>query len=567
MKEIIEVGKNNKKLIIYYIVTGIFIAFFQNFNANYLEKLINNFESGKLNLGNIFLYGSAMILLGILSYVDEYPSRSLEHGLYLEFKMLSMKKISKMDYLTYQSFGTGSLIQRIENGVNAGKQIIFDFYLCIIRELIPSILFSLIFIAMISKKVVFLLLLGYGIIFVISNLLLRALYRLKEKILTDEEKLNHTFVRAFMEMVVFRLHRRFPYEMKKAEEVKDEIVSSKVKMTLIHEAFFTLFELFIILIKIGIILYAWYSKSIRVGAMIALITLVGHAYTPVAIFNVLFVQYKLDKISYARFTEFLSGKDDVNLYQGSDLLHYTGEIGFRNVSFSYGVHAVLRNINLKIPKGEKLAIIGESGSGKSTLLKLALGLLKPAEGEIFLDNMPMLQFSLNSFYQSVCYLSQEAPIFDGTLRENIGMGQLISDDKMISVLKKVQLYSLYCNLEHGLDQKIGERGLTLSGGERQRLALARLWFHPASLVILDEPTSAMDNHTQEKVLKEVMSILEEKTVIMISHRLSTIRSFQRILVMKDGRIIEEGSFDKLLSDCDYVKVLYQREEKRNEIDI
>ncbi|WP_312099993.1 ABC transporter ATP-binding protein [Lachnoclostridium sp.] len=510
MKEIFEVGKKNKKLILYYIVTGILIAFFQNFNANYLELLINNFENDKLNLGNIILYGCAMIILGILNYIDEYPARSLEHGLYLEFKMLAMKKICRMDYLTYQSFGTGSLIQRLENGVNAGKQIIFDFYLRILRELIPSILFSLIFIAMISKKVVLLLLLGYGIIFVISNLLLRALYRLKEKVLTDEEMLNHTFVRAFMEMVVFRLHRRFPNEMKRAEEAKDEIVSSKVKMTLIHEAFFTLFGLFIILIKIGIVLYAWYSKSISVGEMVALIMLVEHAYTPVAIFNVLFVQYKLDKISYARFKEFLSGKDDVNLYQGAELLNYTGEISFRNVSFSYGSRNVLQNINLEIRKGEKLALIGGSGSGKSTFLKLALGLLKPIDGEIFLDNKPMLQFSLDSFYQSVCYLSQEAPIFDGTLRENICVGQSVSDDRIISVLKKVQLYSLYCSLEHGLDQKVGERGLTISGGERQRLALARLWFHPASLVILDEPTSAMDNQTQEKVLQEVMSTIRRE---------------------------------------------------------
>lgn len=161
-----------------------------------------------------------------------------------------MLKIRRIDYQAYQSLGTGKLAAQIENGAAAGKNILFDFAFNILRRLIPSVLFSMLFIFRINKYIMFSVIFGYVFVFIITNLLLRLLYSLKEKILTNEEKFNHYLVRGFMEMVVFRINRKFDAEITRVSNSKDEIISAKVEMKLIHEAFFASFALLVILIKI-----------------------------------------------------------------------------------------------------------------------------------------------------------------------------------------------------------------------------------------------------------------------------------------------------------------------------
>ena len=295
MNYLVELVRKNGLLTGIYILSGISIAFLSNFNANYFQHLIDRFSAGTLKVSGIIIYGMILIAVCVLNYLDEYPGRSLEHGIFLDLKLKALKKISKIDYRIYQKMGTGKRLQRIENGAAAGKGILFDFIFCLLRQLIPSIAFSMVFIYRINKKVMLIILAGYAAVFIITNLLLKVLYKIKEHILSNEEKMNHFLVRGFMEMVVFRLNKRFKYEIEKAEGAKKEITSSKVKMTLIHEAFFALFAFMVIMIKISVIVYGWMTDALSIGAVVALLLLVDNAYTPVAVFNVLFVQYKLDK--------------------------------------------------------------------------------------------------------------------------------------------------------------------------------------------------------------------------------------------------------------------------------
>lgn len=557
MKYFIEIIKKNRTLILGYICSGIFIAFLNNSQASYFQVIIDRFTSGDLKIGTIVLYAAILITLCIIEYVDEYPGRTLEHGIYLDFKLKALSKISRIDYLAYQSLGTGKLVQKIENGAEAGKGILFDYIFFIFRELVPSILFSMLFIYRINKGIMLTILCGYGVVFIITNLLLKALYRIKEHILSNEEMLNHFLVRGFMEMLIFRINKRFDAEIKKAKHARNEIVSAKVKMTLIHEAFFASFALLITFVKIAIIVYGFKTNAISIGAIVALLTLVNNAYTPIAIFNVLYVQYKLDKTAFERYTKFLEEDEDGQLFDGTVLHRVRGKIECHDLAFSYGNREILTKLSLTITQGETLAVVGESGSGKSTLIKLLLGLLKPSAGQINIDGQELSKINLSSYYSYVSYISQEAPVFDGTLRENLVFDAEIADDEIIEVLKKVHLFELYETLESGLDTEIGERGIILSGGERQRLALARLWFKPSGIVILDEATSAMDNITEELVIKNVMQLLSDQTVIVIAHRLNTIQNLKRILVFKEGKIVGDGAMKELLLQNAYFKELYE----------
>jgi len=556
MRYIKEILKKNRIWVLVYIGLGIFNAFIANYKADYFQKVIDGLADRTLAFAGVATYGFILLVNYCMNYLDNYPEKKLEHGIYLDFKLLSLRKISTIDYTEYQKIGTGKLVQRIENGSTAGRNVLFNFWLCLIRDLLPTIVFSVYFIWKIDKKVTYVLFVGYMLIFIITNILLKFLYKIKEKILNSEELLNHYLVRGFMEMLIFRMSKQFPNEIKKTNNAKESIVSAKVKMNMIHEAFFTIFALLVAMLDIGILFYAWKTQNLTVGSVVALIALIENAYTPIAIFNVLYVQYKLDKASYKRFEEFLGLKDDDQLRNGNAINADVGEIAIKNLSFQYGERKIIDDLSLSIKKGGKIAFVGESGSGKSTLIKILLGLLKYNQGKVRLGDMELSGICLNNLYDRVSYLSQDAPVFDGTIKENLVFEKKVSEEQMLGALSEVQLSHLVENLAEGLNTEIGEKGTCLSGGEKQRLALARLWFEDSELVILDEATSAMDNLTEENIMKSVMQKMKDKTVIAIAHRLNSIAGFDRIILFREGKIVGQGTFEELLRTDSYFMDLY-----------
>ena len=558
MKHLKSIALKYRALMLLYIAMGLAWTFLQSFGSRYFQIVIDNFTDNTLTITNIVIYGSALITLYVLSYLQNYPERKLEHGIELSLKTKALRKMSVIDYLSYVKFGTGTLIQRIENGAAAGSNILFGFYLRLASELFPQMLFSIVFIFVINRSIMIAILMGYIVVFIVTNLLLKALYKIKANILVNEEKFNHLIVRGFMEMVVFRVNRRFEHEIEKAEAASSEIVNSKVKMKLIHEAFFTIFVILVGILKIGIIIYGWTTKSLTIGEVVALIALVDNAYMPIAIFNVCYVQYKLDLVAYSRYSDFLDAKDDTHLTKGIEVSEIKGNLSFSEIGFNYNDREIFNGFNLEIQQGMATAFVGESGSGKSTAVKLLVGLLHPNSGHIMVDGLDLSKINLNSYYKRIAYLPQEPPVFDGTLRENLVFDDKVGDDLLIEAIKKAGLESLYTKLEDGLNTPIGERGVSLSGGERQQLALARLWFSNANLVIFDEATSAIDNLTEEAVMKNVMHLIVGKTVIAIAHRLDSIKTFDNIIVFQDGHIVEQGRFDELIEKRQYFCELYNR---------
>ena len=556
MRYIKEILKNNKLWVLAYIGLGIFNAFMANYKTDYFQKVIDGLAAGTLTFAGVITYGLILLVNYCMNYLDNYPEKKLEYGIYLDFKLLSLRKISTIDYTEYQKIGTGKLVQRIENGSSAGRNVVFNFWLRLIRDLLPTIVFSVYFIWKIDKIITYILFVGYILIFIITNILLKFLYKIKEKILNSEELFNHFLVRGFMEMLVFRMSKQFPSEIKKTRSAKENIVSSKVKMNMIHEAFFTIFALLVAMLDIGILFYAWKTKNLTVGSIVALIALIENAYTPIAIFNVLYVQYKLDKASYKRFEEFLDLKEDNQLRNGDAIHTDIGEISIKNLSFQYEERKIIDDLSLFIKRGQKIAFVGESGSGKSTVIKILLGLLKYNQGEICLGDMKLSGICLNNLYDKVSYISQDVPVFDGTIKENLVFEKNVSEEQMLDALSEVQLSHLVENLAEGLNTEIGEKGTCLSGGEKQRLAFARLWFENPELVILDEATSAMDNLTEEIVMKSVMQKMKDKTVIAIAHRLNSIAGFDRIILFREGKIVGQGTFEELLHTDSYFKELY-----------
>lgn len=553
-----EVIKNNRKMIIFYVAIGIIINFLNLYSVTYYQRILDAFQYKTLTLVPLIIYGVLLLISTILGYIENYPEQQVKNKLYLDFKLQALKKMKTIDYLEYQKIGTGRLTQKVEDGSTASRDILIDFWLKLFRWLLPTALFSLIFIFNVKKELVLFVLFGYIIVILISKIILKKLYKLKENILDNQELLNKHLVRGFMELVIFRTNKKYDTEIKVTKKGIKNIVDSKTKIKLVHEIFFTAFALIVNVLKVIILGYAVLKSNLSVGAIVTVISLLGKAYEPIAIFNVEYIDYKLNKVTVKKYIEFLDTKDDYALNNGKIVNDIKGNIELKNVSFNYtDIKKLIDNLSFKIESNSKVAFVGESGSGKSTIIKLIMGFIKYTDGKILIDSKELSSLNLNTLYDNITYVSQEAPIFDGSLRENLIFDKDISDEKILEVLKIVCLEKFYNRLENGLDTELGEKGIRMSGGERQRVALARLFFDNSKIIILDEATSAIDNIIEKEVMNNIINLLNNKTLIIIAHRLETIKNVDNIYVLYDGEIKESGTYEELINKNGYFNKLYK----------
>ncbi len=225
-----------------------------------------------------------------------------------------------------------------------------------------------------------------------------------------------------------------------------------------------------------------------------------------------------------------------------------GEIIFREVTFHYSKgKRVLNRLNLTISPGEHVAIVGASGNGKSTILKLVGRFYDPDEGEILLDGVPLKNLSIMSIREGCGYVFQDTYLFGGSVRDNIQFGKPDATyEEIMAVAKIAQAHDFIMQLPEGYDTIVGERGQTLSGGQKQRISIARMLIRNPAVILLDEATSALDSASEQEVQKALSHLLKGRTVISVAHRLSTIRDFDRIIVLENGKVEESGSYDELV---------------------
>lgn len=393
-------------------------------------------------------------------------------------------------------------------------------------------------------------------------------YRASTKVepLTDiqsdsKESSSRNLVRQIQERMLVHIHNKQTYEQSNDQQVYQQYARNETKIAVYNYSIYDILHLLFRLTEIGIML--------RIGQMVIdgnagyelitkIVTYMWFFWRPLEVAINRFMVINKQSSYYTKLYKFAHQTPEIT--DGNEQYIYQwGHIRFDNVQFWYQSDSdILDNFSLTFDPGTTTALVGHSWSGKSTIVKLLLRLYDIQSWQITVDSQDISSLQISTLYDHVGYLTQEPSIFDGTVRENLEYGinhlspslqekELEDEDNLRQALEYAQLNWLVCGLPQWLNTQIGEKWVKLSGWERQRLAIARIFLRNPDILILDEPTAALDSISEHKITQLITDMMHGKTVIVIAHRLQTVMSADRIIVMDHGQIIQSWTHDQLLS--------------------
>jgi len=302
------------------------------------------------------------------------------------------------------------------------------------------------------------------------------------------------------------------------------------------------------------------SGSMSVGQFVAFSTYMMQLTWPIIALGWVINLFQRGTASLIRVNEIMQEQPGIEDAPGAQDRDIQGEVEFRGLNFSYEGKQVLHDVNLRVPAGSSLAIVGPTGSGKTTLVSLIPRIYDAEAGTVLIDGRPIREYSLASLRTNIGFVPQETFLFSDRIRENIALGvNAATDAEIHAAAEAANIATDIESFPEGYDTMVGERGITLSGGQKQRTAIARALIRNPKILILDDALSSVDTHTEDKILNHLRDVMRGRTTIFISHRVSTVRNADRIAVLHGGRIVELGTHDELLALNGYYSDLYNKQ--------
>lgn len=340
---------------------------------------------------------------------------------------------------------------------------------------------------------------------------------------------------------------------------QNDFFSFQMKAEVMRQFSHPLVEFMTTLILSSVIVFAQVKitgNAMTTGEFITFIAIMAMIQDPIRKTNEANLKISQAQAAELRIFKFLKvgNEEDSGTKEHSEL---SDKISFKNLDFSYGDHQVINDLSFDINKGEKVALVGLSGSGKSTLINVLLGLYPVKKGSYKIDGTDSSEFTLKSLRHYFGLVSQDIFLFNTTVRENLTLGKKVSEAQIQEALKVAHATDYINELPSGLETVIGDRGLRLSGGQAQRLTIARAYLQNNDVFLFDEATSALDNESEKVVQQSLNELAKNKTVVAVAHRLSTIQNYDKIIVLKDGRMIEQGRHEELMTLGGEYKKLYE----------
>ncbi|CEN23883.1 ABC transporter ATP-binding protein [Paraclostridium sordellii] len=515
----------------------------------------------------VLLYLTISILSSLLNVILEYLYSKIRKKVSIKLKIKLLKHLSKLSGNYYTNIKTGNILSIIERDIyiveNFGAEILFSliidiFTACIALFFLVRMDFDLLLIVIILQMVLTLSQSKFTKIISSKTEEVR-------KVDGDVSNIVQEYVSNIMNVVISKSSFKFFKEYIKKEKV---LISKYIKLDMIISSNISISRVLSSLITISI--YGYGGIKIIKGKMSVGELIAFQQYTGMLIGPCISIIRSNTKIqqSLVSINRIFSILDEPIIIKhdnkGSRLKDdFNGDIVFDEVAFSYNEDKTLDSMNIKFEKGKMTALVGSSGCGKSTIANLLFRLWDIDEGKIMIDNIDIKDYNLKSLRQNISIVTQDLLLFDDSILNNLTLGNKdISRDYVEDICNRVGIFKFINELPNGFGTIIGEKGVKLSGGQKQRVAIARALISNSSIIIFDEATSALDNISQKTILENISDLLKDKTLIVIAHRLSTIKNADKIYVIDKGRVIEEGSHNKLiLNENMYYNLINEQNEE------
>jgi ATP-binding cassette subfamily B protein len=543
-----------------------------------IRRAINDLNSG-VTRQKLLTYSLLIVAIALFKGIFQFLTRFVVIGISrdIEFDLRNdlFAHLERLSYSYYQRNRTGDIMARATNDLNAVRMLLG-----------PAIMYSantfvftagaLAFMLAISPKLTIIAFLPLPIASIIIQYFGRRIHERFERIQAMFSDISARAQENFSGARVIRAYVQEQAEIAAFEGANREYIHRSLGLVRLMGMLWPTLEL---MLGAAVVIVLWVGGRqvvqgrMNVGDFVAFNTYMVQLTWPVIALGWVINIFQRGTASLARINEILLAKPEIAdeapaasdpVARSSQLevrsQQVVGEIEFRNLNFSYNDTAVLHDINLRIPAGSSLAIVGPTGSGKTTLVSLIPRIYDAAPGSVLIDGRPIREFPLDTLRRNIGFVPQETFLFSDTIRENIAFG--VPGATLDEVRAAAQTANIAADIESFPDSyntTVGERGITLSGGQKQRTAIARAILRSPRILILDDALSSVDTHTEDKILNHLRELMQGRTTIFISHRVSTVRNADRIAVLHQGQIVELGTHDELIAQNGYYTDLYNKQ--------
>ena len=570
LKRFLSYYKPHKKIFAMDMIASLLVSLIAIVYPIVTREMLNDLIPNR-NYRMVVIFGIALLALYfirmLLNFFIQYYGHVMGVRMQAEMRSDLFRKLETLPYKFYDNHETGKLMSRMTNDLMDISELAHHGPENILISSI-SVVTSFIYLSNINLWLTLIIFACVPFLSLVSMLLRGKMRDAFQRSRQSVAQINASLEGSISGIRVTKAFNNSERELEKFEVGNGQFVAARKDaykaMGRFHSTTTFITDIFnvVVLIAGGFFLY---NGAIDFGDYSAFIVSINLFIAPVMTMINFMEMYQNASTGFERFIEIMDEEPEKDSDGAVDAGELKGHIELKNISYSYDeTKEVLKNVCLDIKQGQTFALVGPSGGGKTTICHLIPNFYKIDSGEILVDGKNIDSFTAASLRRNIGIVQQDIYLFNATIKENILYGRLdATDEEIIEAAKRANIHDYIMTLEKGYDTEIGERGVRLSGGQKQRLSIARVFLKNPPILILDEATSALDNTTEILIQSALDELCRGRTTLVVAHRLSTIKNADRIAVVSDGMIVEEGSHTELLSKGGEYAKLYELQFRGN----